>query len=239
MQATFEDDDVWISGNRSDGFCSFKLRGVRPDGSGEWVDGCFGGGVSDNAGFELITCGRWARVRSISEVFSVGGCESTSAGEARRECFVDGLKQSDGGGEGRPRSFGWAGGCEESGAFSNVDRTLFGTPVGASQLSGGDAPVVSQLPAAGELEPASVALRPELAGCRGRARTCSWSTSRGTPQSVPLEAASVRTGDGGACALGRGVRLTVLVTKEEEQRCAEGMEQLMSGWVVKERSSEA
>ena len=51
-----EDDDVWVSGNRSDGFCSFKLRGGRSDSSGEWVDGCFGGGVNDDAGFELITC---------------------------------------------------------------------------------------------------------------------------------------------------------------------------------------
>ena len=41
-------------------------------------------------------------------------------------------------------------------------------------------------------------------------------------------------GDGGACALGRGARLTVLVTKEEEQRGAKGKEQLMSGRVVKE-----
>ena len=47
----------------------------------------------------------------------------------------------------------------------------------------------------------------------------------GHPQSLPFKAASVRTGDDDDCALGRGVRLTMLVTKEEEQRGVKEEEQ--------------
>ena len=44
---------------------------------------------------------------------------------------------------------------------------------------------------------------------------------------MPLEAASKCMGDGGACALGRGVRLTMLEAKEEEQRSVKREEQLL------------